>query len=236
MSGVVIKNEEGQPEFLAATAIEITELKRLQEFADRARRLETAGRIAGQVAHDFNNLLGPLVAYPELIREEIGVRQPANSYLETMEAAARQMAEINQQLLTLGRRGHYNLEPLNINEVIRQVLEQVKPQSDTFFVETILATDLMNIKGGASQIVRVICNVLANAVDAMQGSGLLTIKTENWYADAAKGAFAQIPKGEYVKVTITDTGSGIPRKSWATFSNPSLRPKLPTESEAPDWG
>jgi two-component system cell cycle sensor histidine kinase/response regulator CckA len=209
MNGVVIHDGAGQPQFLAATAADISELKRLQEFADRAKRLEAAGRIAGQVAHDFNNLLGPLVAYPEFIKEEIGATHSANAYLDTMEAAAQQMADINQQLLSLGRRGHYNLEPLNLNEVIRQVLLQLQLQTERLEVVTELGGDLMNIKAGAAQIVRVLSNLISNSVDAMQGAGTLTITTQNWYADNPHGAYGQIEKGEYVKVAIADTGCGI---------------------------
>jgi len=210
MNGMVINDDQGQPKFLTATVVDITELKRLQESADRARRLETAGRIAGQVAHDFNNLLGPLMAYPDFIRQEIDGDSRINTYLAAMEAAAQQMADINQQLLTLGRRGHYNLEPLSLNEVVRQVLQQLRPESDTVAVKTDLAGDLMNIKGGFSQVMRAISNLVANAVDAMHGIGTLHVMTENWYADESGGVYGQIARGEYVKVTISDTGGGIP--------------------------
>ncbi|MCX6834750.1 MAG: PAS domain S-box protein, partial [candidate division Zixibacteria bacterium] len=210
MSGTVIRDREGQPQYLAATTVDITELKHLQELADRAHRLEAAGRIAGQVAHDFNNLLGPLVAYPEIIREELGEGHPVNAYLEPIEIAARQMAEINQQLLTLGRRGHYTLKPLNLNEVIRQVLHQMQDEDANLTVVTNLAGNLMNISGGSAQMSRVMTNLITNAVDAMQGSGTLTITSENWYADESQGMFGQVARGEYAKVTVSDTGGGIP--------------------------
>jgi len=211
MNGMVINDDQGQPKFLTATVVDITELKRLQEFADRAQRLETAGRIAGQVAHDFNNLLGPLMAYPDFIRQDIDGDSRINTYLEAMEAAAQQMADINQQLLTLGRRGHYNLEPLNLNEVVHQVLRQLHLESDTVAIKTDLAADLMNIKGGFSQVMRAISNLVANAVDAMHGTGTLHVTTENWYADeSGGGVYGQIARGEYVRVTISDTGCGIP--------------------------
>ena len=209
MSGTVIANSTGKPQFLAATTVDISELKRLQEFADRARRLEAAGQIAGQVAHDFNNLLGPLVAYPDLIRDELGEAHPVNAYLEPIETAARQMAEINQQLLTLGRRGHYEQEPLNLNEIIRQLLHQIQSQHLQVAVSADLATDLLNIYGGVAQLARVLTNLITNAVDAMKGSGTLTISTENWYADEPQGKYGQIARGEYVRVTIADTGCGI---------------------------
>ncbi|MEW5796183.1 MAG: PAS domain S-box protein [Candidatus Zixiibacteriota bacterium] len=200
---------EGEDAILCFLA-DVTELKRLQEQAERAQRLEAAGRIAGQVAHDFNNLLGPLVAYPQIVREELGKDHPATVYLDTIESAAEQMAEINQQLLALGRRGHYDLEPVNINDVIRLVLDQIGPRSASLVIDTRLADDLLAIKAGASQMMRVLLNVATNAIDAMPEAGLLTISTENWCVNNAIDSQLQIEPGEYVKVTISDTGPGIP--------------------------
>jgi PAS domain S-box-containing protein len=189
--------------------IDITETKRLQEFAAQAQRLETAGRIAGQVAHDFNNLLGPLVAYPELITNYLPPAHPARRYVAAMEKAAEQMSEINQQLLTLGRRGHYNHEPMDLNEVIGQIVDQVFPVPDKLQLHQDLGADLMNIKGGKSQIMRAISNLMANAREAMHDSGDLTIRTENYYVMKPSGNITSIPQGEYVKLTVADTGCGI---------------------------
>jgi PAS domain S-box-containing protein len=225
MNATVITDSNNKPHFLSATAVDITEIKQLQEFAERAKRLETAGRIAGQVAHDFNNLLGPLVAYPELILEDLEENHPVIKYVKSMETAARQMADINQQLLTLGRRGHYNLEPLNLNEVVGQVLNQIQLKPETLIIETDLSEDLMNINGGISQIFRVVANLTSNAVDAMQGIGRLTIKTENWYTDYMSGKYGQVPKGEYVKLTLTDTGCGIQEENLLKVFEPFFSTK-----------
>ncbi len=190
--------------------IDITDTKRLREFTARAQRLETAGRIAGQVAHDFNNLLGPLVAYPELIKAQLPSDHKVIRYLNNMEKAAAQISEINQQLLTLGRRGHYNLEPLNLNEIVKQVVEQMGLAPETLSVELELADPLMNISGGRSQIIRALANLVANARDAMGDTGVLTLRTENYYAEETKGITTDISRGEYVKLTVRDTGTGVP--------------------------
>ncbi|MEZ5360119.1 MAG: ATP-binding protein [Candidatus Zixiibacteriota bacterium] len=188
---------------------DISEIKRLQRLEARAQRLETAGSIAGQVAHDFNNLLGPLVAYPEFIREELPYNHPAIEYLDSIEAAASRISEINQQLLTLGRRGHYNLEPLDLNHIIKQVVKDYPGVDKTFVIEILLDENLMPIKGGVSQLYRVFLNLLQNANDATNGIGSVTIKTENYYADSEQVVAGKVPRGEYVKVTVTDTGCGI---------------------------
>jgi len=189
--------------------MDVTENRRLQEFASRAQRLETAGKIAGQVAHDFNNLLGPLLAYPELARDDLPEGHPVLTYLGDMERAARQIADINQQLLTLGRRGHYNQEPLNLNGIVSQVIKELDYIPETIDIETHLAEDLMLMKGGPAQIHRVVANLVNNALDSMQNHGRLTISTENHYTDLEAHRYMSIPPGEYVKLTMQDSGCGI---------------------------
>lgn len=203
-------DENGNYKGAFGAVVDITEMKRLQEFASRAQRLETAGRIAGQVAHDFNNLLGPLTAYPELIKQELDEHSPVLPMLEDMESASRQIAEINQQLLTLARRGHYNVETLNLNEIAAMALDQIYPLPEKLQIKEELEPNLMNVTGGKSQIYRVISNLISNARDAMEDNGKLIIKTENYYNVHDYGKYQVIPRGEYVKVTITDTGTGIP--------------------------
>ncbi|MBU8933421.1 MAG: PAS domain S-box protein [candidate division Zixibacteria bacterium] len=208
-----------------AVKSDITEIRRLQTLESRAERLEIAGRIAGQVAHDFNNLLAPLVAYPEFIREELAEDHHCLTYLEQMEKAASQIADINQQLLTLGRRGHYNQEPLELNEIVYQVLQQMEETPKTLVCETQLAGDLLRIMGGSAQIGRVLLNLISNACDAMQNIGQITIMTENYYIDEAYGRYASVPRGEYVKLTITDTGSGISPDVLPTIFEPFITTK-----------
>ena len=189
---------------------DITETKRLQQLESRAQRLETVGRIAGEVAHDFNNLLGPIMAYPELIRGILPEDHKALKYLSSIENAGSQIAAINQDLLTLGRRGHYTVEPLNINSIIKSALRELEPFPETMICETALCEDIMNFRGGAAQIHRAISNLIHNAKDALNGVGTLTVRTENYYADDVTVSYGRVPKGEYVKITISDTGTGIP--------------------------
>ncbi len=217
------KNHEYAGAF--GTVLDITETKRLQELESRAQRLETAGQIAGQVAHDFNNLLAPLMAYPEFIKEELAEDHPALKYVAAIEKAAQQIADINQQLLTLGRRGHYNQQIMNLNDVVTQAVRQLDSPPSTLVVDTQLDDSLMNIKGGGSQILRAISNLLVNAREAMQDIGQITIKTENFYVDDVLVDYARVPRGEYVKLTITDTGCGIPDEIRARIFDPFFTTK-----------
>jgi len=192
------------------TVLDITETKRLQALESRAARLETAGTIAGQVAHDFNNLLAPIMAYPEFIHDELSHDNKAHAYIDAIEDAANKMAVINQDLLTMGRRGHYNQEVFDLNRVVLQAAQEMESRTKTVTVERDLCEDLMNIKGGAAQVHRLLTNLFVNAKDAMDDMGQITIRTENYYADDTSIAFGRVPRGEYVKLTVSDNGCGIP--------------------------
>jgi PAS domain S-box-containing protein len=191
------------------TVLDITDNKRLRELESRAERLETAATIAGQVAHDFNNLLAPLMAYPEFIRDELPGGNPALEFIDDIENAAKKISEINQDLLTMGRRVHYNQQVIDLNKIVLQAARDMESTQDGFRIETDLEENLMKIKGGASQIHRALTNLLTNARDAMHKKDKALIKTENYYSDDSMIALSKVPKGEYVKLTISDSGTGI---------------------------
>ncbi len=194
---------------LRGVVVDVTESRRIQELAARAQRLETAGRVAGQVAHDFNNLLGPLMAYPELISKTLPPDHTAQRYAAAMLDSVQQLSEISQQLLTLGRRGHYELEPLSLNDIAKQAVAHLSPCPSELRVELDLAADLMPVLGGASQLMRVVTNLVVNARQAMRDHGLLSVKTENVYVEGSTGGELQVPQGEYARLSVSDTGHGI---------------------------
>lgn len=214
------------PTGLRGIVVDQTEKKKVQEFVNRAQRLETAGRIAGQVAHDINNLLGPLVAYPDLILEELPTDHPIIPLIVDIKSSARQLAEINQQLLTLGRRGNYNQAPMDLNNVVDQVLAQIFPMPPNLKIQKHLEPDLMNMMGGESQIMRVVSNLVSNALDAMQNIGLLTISTGNiCMDDETIGKWGKIPEGRYVRLTVSDTGCGIAQDIMPNIFDPFFTTK-----------
>ena len=209
-NGIPLLDDQGNLLGYRGVDTDITETIRLQALESRAERLETAGTIAGQVAHDFNNLLAPIMAYPDFIHELLPHDHKAHAYLDSIENAAQKIANINQDLLTMGRRGHYNLEVLDLNRVVLQAVQEMESRTKTVTCEMKLCEDLMKTKAGGAQIHRMLSNLLVNAQDAMQDIGQITIRTENYYADDTSVAFGRVPKGEYIKLTVSDNGCGIP--------------------------
>jgi len=192
--------------------IDITETKRLRELESRAQRLETAGKISGQIAHDFNNLLAPLITYPDFIREELPEDHAIHEYIDAMEDAARNIADINQQLLTLGRRGHYNQEIFDLNDIVKQVVNHLCQNRQTVKYNLELCNELLKMKGGRAQIHRMLSNLIMNAQDAIQNIGMISIGTEDYYVDEDSVQFERIPRGEYVRLKVSDNGCGIPEE------------------------
>lgn len=203
---------------------DITERKQLQEDLARAQRLETAGRVAGQIAHDFNNLLSPLAAYPAVFREELADNHPLLGMVNEMETCANRIADINQQLLALGRRGHFTMTPVDLNDLIHNLILS-QDLSKEIEVKEELTSDLFLIKAGAAQLARAIINLLVNANEAMHGKGTLSIKTKNVYVDKPPEGHKKIEKGEYVLLAISDTGSGIPQEILSKIFDPFFSTK-----------
>jgi signal transduction histidine kinase/ActR/RegA family two-component response regulator len=188
---------------------DISQRRNIERQLLRAQRLETAGRISGQVAHDFNNLLSPLVGFSELIKLQLPEDHRAQHYCDLMIQAAEQMAQINQDLLTMGRRGHFDQVSVNLNEIIEQVIAQLSPMPPTLVVDLQLAEQLLPVSAAPAQLARVVTNLVVNAREAMQEIGALTLRTSNVYVDRPAGRMVQVAVGEYVRLEVTDTGGGI---------------------------
>lgn len=178
--------------------------------SSRAESIEMATVVAGQIAHDFNNLLTPLLAYPELIRHDLPPDTPVAEYLEIIERTAEDMQRLTQQLLSLARRGRVGTDVFCPNEVIRQTIEAMRSSFVPGIQVTLeLSENLSNIMGGRDQVRLVVENLVQNAVESMGASGVLTVRTENVYLDTPVGASTTLNVGEYVKLTVADTGTGI---------------------------
>lgn len=189
---------------------DITEREQVSERIRRAERLEMAGRIAGQVAHDFSNLLSPLVGYPQLIRRLLPEGHAAVRYCDALHEAAVKMAEINEDLLTLGRRGRLVMEAVDLNSVVEGAVRLFAEGSSALELRVELAPDLPHLYGQPSQLSRVVTNLLSNAADAVEGVGQVTVRTESLLVEDVHSGIDGLPPGEYLLLAVADNGCGIP--------------------------
>jgi len=217
----LIREESGIPRGVRGSARDITERLiaererlKLQDQLQRAQKMEAIGLLAGGVAHDLNNILSGLVTYPELLLMEIPDDSPLRKPLVTIQKSGEKAASIVQDLLTLARRGVPISEVLNVNQVINEYLtslehERIMTMNPRIDVEVSLEPDLMNIMGSPVHLFKSVMNLVANAVESMPYGGTITIATSNKYIDRPLQGYDTLEKGDYVILTITDTGIGM---------------------------
>jgi PAS domain S-box-containing protein len=203
----------------------------LEERLHRAERLEALGILAGGVAHDLNNVLGVLFVYTELLLEKIPEESPFRNYVDNILSASENGAAIIQDLLTLARRNVIVHEVVDINSIISSflktpVFQKLESRHPMVAFRQELSGELLNIKGSAVHLEKTVMNLLLNAAEAISGSGEITIRTENRYLDRPVHGYDAVTEGEYVVLTVSDTGGGISTADMGKIFEPFYTKKV----------
>jgi PAS domain S-box-containing protein len=227
----VLRDDKG--EIIAAIECirDNTERKKLEERLKRAEKMESLGTLAGGVAHDLNNVLGVLVGYSELLYEKLPGDSPLKGYANSILQSGVRGAAIIQDLLTLARRGVTVSEVVDLNRVVFHYLrtpefEKLKSYYPDVKIWTDLEEGLLNIKGSPVHLGKTIMNLISNAAEAISGRGEVTIRTENRYLDKPILGYDEMQEGDYVVLTVSDTGSGIPAGELSRIFEPFYTKKV----------
>lgn len=215
------------PEGMTLHTRDVTEQRRLEGQLREAQRLEVIGQLAGGVAHDFNNLMTVVLANASMLRRMSAPGGPFDAGLADLEYAGRRAAELTQQLLAFGRRQVMRPRPLDLNEILRENATTVQrlAREDTE-LRLVLAPELGVIEADRVQVEQVLMNLAANARDAMPTGGTLTIETKNVTVGEARGPeYASVNPGEYVLLSIKDTGVGMDAETTARVFEPFFTTK-----------
>ncbi len=176
--------------------------------------MEAIGTLAGGVAHDLNNVLSGIVSYPELLLMDL----PEDSHLRkpilTIQESGQRAAAIVQDLLTLARRGVVATDVTNINQVIDSYLKSLEHEKlEGFYPDAKIKSDLeinlLNIMGSPVHLSKTVMNLITNAAEAMPDGGNIFISTQNKYIDKPIRGYDDVKEGDYVILTVSDTGEGI---------------------------
>lgn len=206
----LVRDEAGQPKTILSINTDITERKGMEMQLLRAQRLESLGALAGGIAHDLNNVLAPiLMAVPVLERETAD--KNSRRKLEIIRRNAKLGGEIIRQLLSFARGEAAERTTLQPGERLRQncqMMQRTMPKSIEIEIST--PDDLWTVTGDATQFDQVLMNLCINARDAMQRGGRLTLAAENTIIDACFARLhADARPGPYVRIIVSDTGTGI---------------------------
>jgi len=191
------------------------EKRSLEERLHNAEKMEVLGKLAGRIAHDLNNVLGVLSGYSEILTLMVPEGSPLKEFAINIFQSSVKAAAIVEDLLMLTRRGVRIMEVAKFNKIIADLLatpefDKLAAYHPSVIVRTDLAKDLLNISGSPVHIEKTIFNLVSNAVEAIAGGGEVKIKTENRYIDKAIEGYQTVAEGEYVVLTVSDTGKGIP--------------------------
>jgi signal transduction histidine kinase len=183
-----------------------TALEETREALHQAQKMEALGQLTGGIAHDFNNVLTVIINSLESARRSIDKDARTQRRLDRALQAARNGASLVQQMLVFARRGPLQVQPTDINQIIVSAMAMFSRSCpETIEVSTDLASDLRFAIADATQVQTAILNLAVNARDAMPSGGRLTIRTRNMPASPA----AHLPPGDYITITMKDTGEGM---------------------------
>jgi PAS domain S-box-containing protein len=207
----LVPDRDGNPRSILIINTDITEKKKLEAHVLRAQRMESIGTLAGGIAHDLNNVLTPILMSIRVLREDLpdtGSRR----LLDTLESSAQRGANIVQQVLSFARgaEGERALFQIRhpVNEVVKIARETFPP---SIMIQAEVPKDLWLIHGESTQVHQVLMNLLVNARDAMPHGGKIRIAAENAIIDESYCRMQpDAQPGQYIVVTVADTGTGIP--------------------------
>jgi PAS domain S-box-containing protein len=215
--------------FVDITARKEAEEKRalLEEQLMQSRRLESVGLLAGGVAHDLNNMLSPILGYAEILRDELPADSPHQTDVREISRAGERARDLVRQLLAFARKQMLEMKPLDLNQVIGELARMLRRTlRDDIALETDLAPGLGAIRGDSGQIGQVLLNLAVNAQDAMPQGGTLRIETSAVRVDEAFAASREeVKPGDYVRMTVRDTGAGMDKETMSRLFEPFFTTK-----------
>jgi PAS domain S-box-containing protein len=218
--GRCLRNERGDVVRFVGSGIDVTENRhaqvekeRLESQLRQSQKMEALGTLAGGIAHDFNNILGAIIGYGELAQQRAGEGSALRRYLDSVMYAAERARALVDRILGFSRSGAAERIPVNVQHVLEETLQLLRASLPANIrLETELSAANLAVLGDATRMHQVIMNLCTNAVHAMQAAGgTLRVGLEAVELPAPRTfSRGELVPGTYLRLTVSDTGSGIP--------------------------
>ena len=209
------------------TVSDITEIKSGQIRENQARKMEAIGVLAGGVSHDFNNLLMALQGHLSLMGINVNRPEKIKDHIRQMTRLIEAAAELTGNLLGFAGGGKYQVNTLDINQVVDMALNVFQPGKKNIVIKKKPAPDLYKVNGDRSQLEQVLLNLLVNGSQAMVDGGSLTIETRNITIKATNCFHFDVVPGAYVEISIQDTGIGMDEAIQKKIFDPFFSTNMP---------
>jgi two-component system cell cycle sensor histidine kinase/response regulator CckA len=226
-SSHIVRDQAGEIDHFDLMVQDITRQRNLEDQLRQAQKMEAIGRLAGGVAHDFNNLLGVIIGYSELALDRIEPTSAVRGQVEQIRRAGERASALTRQLLAFSRQQVLDTKTLNLNAIISDMAQMLlRLIGEDVELQTKLDPQLHSIRGDQGQIEQVIMNLAVNARDAMPQGGKLMIETQNVKIeeDELQRRTPMVP-GDYILLTISDTGMGMNAETQAHIFEPFFTTK-----------
>ena len=204
---------------------DISDAKRYQWHMEQAQKMESLGTLAGGVAHDFNNLLMGIQGRLSLLMMNKDDNDPENKHLKEIEEYILRAADLTRQMLGISRSGKYEVKPTDINELIKTQNRMFGRTRKEIMIHEEFDETLLSAEVDQRQIDQVLLNMYVNASHAMPKGGDLYIRTCNEMLDKEMTAPHNAEPGKYIKISITDTGSGMDKATRQRIFEPFFSTK-----------
>ncbi len=192
------------------------ERRQLEQQMMHSQKLESLGVLAGGIAHDFNNLLTSILGNADLALSELLPTNPTRPYLEDIEKVSRRAADLCRQMLAYSGRGHFVVQPISLNDMVREMGHLLSVSiSKKVVIKFNFFPDLPSVMADVTQLRQVVMNLITNASEAIaEVSGVVTLSTgvmdcDEEYLKGAVNDSEAHPSGQYVYVEVSDTGCGM---------------------------
>ena len=232
ISADLILSAEGEPTGFRGVVRDVTEREaarkekeRLEAQLQHAQRMEAVGTLAGGIAHNFNNILMGIQGNASLMALDLDPEDTRAGRLKTIEKLVRSGSDLTRQLLGYAREGRYEVRPVDLNDLVREMAETFGAARREIRVHTDLHGSLNAILADRGQVEQAIMNLLVNAADAMPQGGDLHLVTKN-RSRLEMGEKPYIPKaGNYVLLEVRDTGTGMDEETRSKIFEPFFTTK-----------
>ncbi len=202
--------EVGIDKNFIVSCVDMTQQKQMHEQIKRAQRIDALGKLTGGIAHDYNNLLGVMIGYAELMEKMVTGNEQLSEYCQQVIKAGRRGSQLTQKLLSFSRPKIEQATQVDVNKVLlesREVIE--KTLTVRIKVHLSLGENIWPVWLDSGDLEDALLNLSINAMHAMPDGGEFYISTDNMHLTVAQSVLINVPEGDYVKVTLSDTGCGM---------------------------
>jgi two-component system, cell cycle sensor histidine kinase and response regulator CckA len=234
LDATAVKDGEGQVICYAVNVQDLTERRRAEEQVRQAQKMEAVGRLAGGVAHDFNNMMMIIMGFSDFLLTTLPQDDPRWADADEIRKAAERAMQLTRQLLGFGRQQLTARSVLSLNEVVSGMERMLRPLlGEDIRLVTRLSVGLGGVEADYGQLEQVVMNLALNARDAMRSGGRLTIETldvELPEGYAYRNVGIDIPAGQYVMLSVSDTGHGMSAEVKGRLFEPFFTTKPTTQN------